>query len=78
MYAWKCWRDSRERLILYDAASLAIRLIFGAIDLAHYHMLVSYALEWSSRPRRWYWDPARSAWNWGLNMIEATLFPAAL
>ena len=63
MYTWKCWHDSRDRVILYAAASLAIGLMFGAIVLAHYHILLSYAWQWSSRPRRWYWDPARSAWN---------------
>jgi hypothetical protein len=78
MYAWKCWHDSRDRVILYAAASLAIGLMFGAIALAQYHILLSYAWEWSSRPRRWHWDPALFAWHWGLHMTEDTLFPTAL
>jgi hypothetical protein len=78
MYAWKCWHDSRDRVILYAAASLAIGLMFGAIALAQYHIFLSYAWEWSLRPRGWYWNPALLAWDWGLYLTEATLFRAAL
>jgi hypothetical protein len=78
MYAWKCWHDSRDRVILYAAASLAIGLMFGAEVLAQYHVWLSYAWVWNSHARRWYWDPVRGAWDWGLFMTDGTLSPAAV
>ena len=81
MYAWKCWHDSRDRVILYAVACLALGVIFGMIALARYRMWVSYDLTYNLHARhfrQWYWDPVRWAWDWGLNMTERALFPAAL
>ncbi len=78
MYAWKCWHDSRDRVIPCATASLAIGLMFGAIALAEYHVWLSY--DWRRILHRmpWYFDLARSAWDWGLGMAEESLFPAAV
>jgi len=76
MYAWKCWHDSRDRVILYAAASLAIGLMFGATGLGRYHAWLSWLVNW--HVRGWHWDPVRWAWEWGLNMADDCLFPAAI
>ena len=78
MYAWKCWHDSRDRVILYAVGSLAIGLTYGATVLAQYHVWLSY--DWRRILHRmpWYFDLARSAWDWGLGMAEESLFPAAV
>ena len=78
MYAWKCWHDSRDRVILYALASLAIGLMFGAIVLAQYRWWLSFALGRHSRAMHWYWDPVRGAWDWGLYMTEDWLYLAVL
>jgi len=78
MYAWKCWHDSRDRVILYAAASLAIGLMFGAEVLAQYHVWLAYAWIWDSHPRPWYWNMVRDAWGWGLGMTDDSLYPAAV
>jgi ABC-type transport system involved in multi-copper enzyme maturation permease subunit len=73
MYAWKCWHDSRDRVILYAAASLAIGLMFGGVALGQYHAMTSWG---NTHVERWYWDPLW--WYWVLDMIAASLLPAAV
>lgn len=77
MYAWKCWHDSRDRVILYAAASLAIGLMFGAEVFAQYQVWLVYVPKWNPHARH-LWDPVRWAWNWGLYMTDDSLFPAAV
>ena len=53
MYAWKCWHDSRDRVILYAAASLAIGLMFGTEVWAQYHTWLPYISKMNSEGMRW-------------------------
>ncbi len=76
MYAWKCWRDSRDRVILYAAASLAVGIIVGADGFESYRQ--SFAWEWWWRARNINWNPALWAWSWGMNSLNGYLSPAAL
>jgi len=77
MYAWKCWHDSRDRVILYAAASLAIGLMFGTEVWAQYHTWLPYISKMNSEGMRW-GDAVRWAWDWGLYMTDDSLHPAAL
>ncbi len=76
MYAWKCWRDSRDRVILYAAASLAIGIMVGAMIFESYRR--SLASEWVWRARNINWNPALWAWQWGMDSLNVYLPPAAL
>jgi len=76
MYAWKCWRDSRDRVILYAAASLAVGILTGTTISSWYRVQVAW--EWFVRPRNQGWNPALWAWSSGMISLDEFLSPAAL
>lgn len=76
MYAWKCWRDSRDRVILYGTASLAVGIMLGVMSASWYRVMI---LEEPLR-RRFVrdWNPALWAWTLGITSLNDFLWPAAL
>jgi hypothetical protein len=91
MYLWKSWHDSRDRVILYGAAGLAIGVIIGIAHINYFSGMVEryqrvlsgapphYFRRWNPDPvqlRQLYLDSLQHSWEWSLYQI-LNLMPMA-
>ena len=64
MYLWKCWHDSRDRVMLYGAAGLAIGVTLGIAHVEYFSETVArYERMLAGPPHgyflRWYLNPVQ-------------------
>ncbi|HLY62347.1 MAG TPA: ABC transporter permease subunit [Terriglobia bacterium] len=77
MYRWKCWHDSRDRLVLYAGGCLAVGAIMSLGLWGEYSRYVAW-IAVSTNPRVKLWDPSVDIWLWGMRVLLEFLLPAVL
>lgn len=77
MYHWKCWHDSRDRLVLYGGAGLMVTALIGLDTWEAYEFWMAW---WPISGNRWLrlWDPALSSWSRGMNLTAGLSLDAAI
>lgn len=75
MYRWKCWYDSRDRLMLYAGCCLAVGAIIG-LDLWGFYSLEVAWIATTTNPRFKLWNPSFDVWAWGMYLLAELLIPA--
>ena len=77
MYRWKCWHDSRDRLMLYGGACLVVTAIIGLDIWKDYEFWTAW---WPILVHRryWFWDNALASWSRGMDLTAGLSLDAAI
>ncbi|HEV2348531.1 MAG TPA: ABC transporter permease subunit [Terriglobia bacterium] len=77
MYRWKCWHDSRDRLVLYAGGCLAVGAIVGLDIWGNYIRDMAW-ITTTTNPRVKLWDPSLYMFIWGMRLMLELLLPAVI
>jgi hypothetical protein len=78
MYRWKCWHDSRDRLVLYGGAGFVVTALMGMDIWGNYLYQEAMFAAFPSLRHLFWWNPSLGDWAWGMNSMAELMLPAAL
>lgn len=78
MYRWKCWHDSRDRLVLYGGAGFVVTALIGVDVWREYLSQVAATAAFPRLQHYYWWNPSLNGWAWGMDLLAELMFPAAI